>query len=457
VIDPTLAGSVIGPRGRHLDRELPMPLARARHHGLTLLAALILTVAAPAQDPGASGDPPADLRVSKSLAKRLVKDWLYGSEKRHTSAFTNLLRARSEDRVNVAAALSARKFKPPKMSRKQRKERVREETVKLTESPLGEGRFLIHLPTKYNGKKPYPLVFRLHGSGGDGNGYSQVWASVPTADEFIAVTPTIPSSDRISWSQKGAAELLDLAYQHMLANYNVDTDRVYLAGYSAGGGAAFFYAQAWPHRFAAIFSRSRLWCKYDKDWDGCMAVLEYVPGFYVVGLDDKEDRVEGYRRAEAFFKKHGYPAEFRFEEGRGHEYVPELDREGFPFLLKHRRVAPPKKFHALFFDYSNYSPRQRTYFAAQYWLTATKFDPRGTRVEVRVEDNTVRIEGKGLVAGELRLNDQVVDLDRDVVVVLNGKEVHRGRVERSVRFLLEDFERTRDPKRLFWNRLAFKK
>jgi len=432
-----------------------MRFAHVRHHGLTLLAALVLTAAVPAQDPGAAGDPPADLRVSKSLAKRLVKNWLDGKERHRESALKALIRTRPEDRVNVAAALSARKFKPPKLSRKERKNRLRDVTLKLTESPLGEGRFLVHLPEKYNGKTPYPLVFRLHGSGGDADNYSQAWTSVPTADRFIAVSPTIPSADRIGWNQKGAAELLDLAYQHMLANYNIDTDRVYLAGYSAGGGGAFLYAQAWPHRVAAIFSRSRLWCKFHKDWDGCMAVLRYVPGFYVVGLGDKEDRVEGFRRAEAFFKKRGYPAEFRFVENHGHEYMPEFDREGFPFLLKQRRIAPPKEFHAFFFQYSDQSEKTRALFATQYWLTAAKFDPRGTAVTVRVEGNTVRIEGKGLASGVLRLNDELVDLDQDVVVMLDDKEVHRGRVERSVRFLLDEFERVRDPKRLYWNRLEF--
>jgi enterochelin esterase-like enzyme len=440
-----------------MDRELPIPFTHPRHYCVTLLAALALTAAVPAQVAGDCGVPPADLRVSKSLAKRLVKNWLYGTMKRRASAVETLIRTRPKDRMNVAAAISARNFQPPRMSRKERKLRDRIVTLKLTEGRLGEGRFLIQLPAKYNGKKPYPLVVRLHEGGGDGMGYAKSWTSVPTAEQFIAVTPTIPSGDRMSWVQRGSAELLDLAYKHMLAHYNIDTDRVYLAGHSAGGGAAFLYAQVWPHRLAAVFSRSLLYYKFDRDWEGCIAVLEYVPGFYVVGLDQREEEVEGFRRAEAFFKKHGYPAAFRFEEGRGHEYIKELDEDGFPFLLKQRRIASPKEFHAFFFAYSDDNRKRRAFHETQYWLKATNYNPRGTPVKVSVEDNTVRIEGKGLDAGVLRLNDGLVNLDQDVVVMLNGREVHRGRVERSIRFLLDEFERTPDPKRLWWNRLEFKK
>jgi predicted esterase len=434
-----------------------MSLPRPRHLGRLLLAVLILAASASGQTSGAPSDPPADLRISKSLAKRLVESWLHGPEKRRESAWRSLLRTRPEDRNHVAAALAGHKYKPPKESAKRRKELVRQETVKLEESPLGEGRFLIHLPKKYSGKKPYPLVIRMHGSGSDGDSYAQVWSSIPSADEFIAVAPTIPSADRMGWNQKGTSELLDLAYQHMLSHYNIDTDRVYLEGYSAGGGGAFYYAQAWPHRIAAIFARSRLWCKFHQDWEASMAVMEHVPGFYVVGLADQEDRIEGFRKAEAFFKKHRYPAEFRFVENRGHEYMNEHDREGYPFLRKQKRGPPPKRFETVFFGYSNQSEKERARFETQHWLTATKYDFRGTPVKVQVEGNTIRIDGKGLDAGVIRLNDQLVDLDQDVVVMLNEKEVFRGKVERSIRYLFEGYERRRDRGRLFWNQVVFPK
>jgi predicted esterase len=319
----------------------------------------------------------------------------------------------------------------------------------------------VQLPKKYKGKKAWPMVFNFHGSGDAGDSFSELWKGNPHADKAIAVTPTIPTEERMGWSGHGIRSFITEVYRYMLTHYNVDTDRVYFAGFSAGGAAAFYYPQSWPHLCAAFFARGRLWWNYKIMPYECTSVLRHVPGFFLVGLDDSEERVEGFRSAEAFYKEHDFNGVFHFVKGRGHEYMPEFDKEGYSYLLKHNRVKYPKSFDCLFFCYSD-RPEDLPHHSEQYWLKALKFEHGGTPCHVEVEGNHIIITapkgrfGRLLKKIRLHLNDEIVNLDEPVKVTVNDIEFFNEKLERSVDFLLDWFELHRDPRRLFWCPLELK-
>ena len=103
-------------------------------------------------------------------------------------------------------------------------------------------------------------------------------------------------------------------------------------------GAAFYYPQCWPHLCAGFLARGRLWWINNKMLDESMALLRHVPGFFVVGLNDKAERIEGFRTAETYFKDQGFEGVFHFRKGYGHEWIPELNEDGFNFLLNRKRI-----------------------------------------------------------------------------------------------------------------------
>lgn len=74
-----------------------------------------------------------------------------------------------------------------------------------------------------------------------------------------------------------------------------------------------------------------------------------------------------------------------------------------------------------------------------------------------MKDNVATIDAPRLEAGSLLLDDELVKLDEPVVVMLDGKEVFRGVVERDVKFLLDGYDALPDRRRLFWNVLDFKR
>ncbi|MBP6396945.1 MAG: T9SS type A sorting domain-containing protein [Saprospiraceae bacterium] len=123
--------------------------------------------------------------------------------------------------------------------------------------------YFIHVPSSYDGSKNVPLVFMLHGTGGDGEKYYDTygWKELAEKEGFLAVFPssgrykiidegeyktttkwnTMPDASYVF--QPGEVGLDDIKFlrrivYEMFDNYNIDTKRVYLNGFSNGGQMA---------------------------------------------------------------------------------------------------------------------------------------------------------------------------------------------------------------------------
>jgi len=129
---------------------------------------------------------------------------------------------------------------------------------------------LVYLPANYSPTgPPYPLVFCLHGDGEVGNGSSDgtltpsstnqlcyMFGSGPMqlihngstyfADQGVIVVQ--PQSDVGNGAAfdgtSGTINRVDLSMQYVLANYNIDHNRLYAMGLSAGAGGIIRYAYA---------------------------------------------------------------------------------------------------------------------------------------------------------------------------------------------------------------------
>ena len=127
--------------------------------------------------------------------------------------------------------------------------------------------FLVHKPTGYTGSEDLPLVVAMHGGFGSAtNLQNQSQLSVKAdASNFIVVYPEgVKSPANItSWNAGsccGYAEanniddvgFIDSLLDHMVANFAIDTDRIYATGMSNGGMLAYRLACEIPERIAAI-------------------------------------------------------------------------------------------------------------------------------------------------------------------------------------------------------------
>ncbi|WP_296623129.1 alpha/beta fold hydrolase, partial [Marivirga sp.] len=125
-------------------------------------------------------------------------------------------------------------------------------------SPAGTW-YYEYLPADYNGNsKDYPIMFFFHGLGERGN----VKGDLPEVARngppkyvknghdfpFILISPQL-KTNMGNWTPA----YMDEVVEHVLGGgLRVDLNRIYITGLSLGGGGAWYYAQSFPDKIAAV-------------------------------------------------------------------------------------------------------------------------------------------------------------------------------------------------------------
>ena len=111
--------------------------------------------------------------------------------------------------------------------------------------------FIMHVPLDYRGDQPFPLIVYLSGGGGLAYDGAANLGETLTHAGYLVLIPH--ASGNLWWEQKPTENVYALLLE-ILRSYNVDTNRVYLVGFSNGGTAALEFGTRWPDRFAAVAS-----------------------------------------------------------------------------------------------------------------------------------------------------------------------------------------------------------
>ncbi len=114
--------------------------------------------------------------------------------------------------------------------------------------------YLIHLPARYYAtQKKWPFLLFLHGAGEKGyNLESLKRHGPPKIVEKQKDFPFIVVSPQCQPHQYWNSAALMALIEDIIANYQVDTSRLYVTGLSMGGFGTWDLAIQYPERFAAI-------------------------------------------------------------------------------------------------------------------------------------------------------------------------------------------------------------
>lgn len=162
--------------------------------------------------------------------------------------------------------------------------------------------YLLFLPQAYDTNK-WPLMLFLHGRGESQGPLASVkkWGPPRRLEHgerlpYIVASPQCPPTE--SWAQPGQQALLVALLDHLVKEYHVDPDRIYLTGLSMGGFGSWRLAADHPERFAAVVPV----CGGGKPEDA--SKLKDLPIWVWHGVDDptvpfrrSEEMVEAIKKA----------------------------------------------------------------------------------------------------------------------------------------------------------------
>jgi pimeloyl-ACP methyl ester carboxylesterase len=308
-----------------------------------------------------------------------------------------------------------------------------------------------------SGKPGKTLFIGLHG-GGQGSGDAESAAGAMGGGGWWWIFPEVLEKTEHGWTDSGTEEFVMDLIEAAKRTARVDPNRIYITGHSMGGYGTWtlgaHHADVFAGGAAFAGAPSPIWRKGTTDQveaisDGILPNWFALRLHVYQSLDDKNvppaANIFATNRLKELQKEYGGGWDFRYEQvdGRAHAppaegYLPDLN-----WVAEAVRNARPKRFL-----WQPSLPWVRQF----YWLYWDRPE-EGALLEVKaVEGNAVEIlvhQGANDLSGlSVLLGPPLVDLAKEVVVRVDGKERFRGVVPRTISTLLMTLPRN-DPDLLF--------
>jgi hypothetical protein len=168
----------------------------------------------------------------------------------------------------------------------------------------------------------------------------------------------------------------------------------------------------------------------------------HVPVYVLEGTQDKNIRtISGPNALERILTRFGYDLTYREFGDRAHEGFQEHYPDVLRWLADRPRQVYPRE--VLRVPHPAIMPVARRV----HWVEA---DSRQALLRAKVAgDNRIEVTARWAREIRIYLHDRLVDLDREVEVWVNGTRAHRGKVNRSLRFALDQVRQLDDPGRIY--------
>lgn len=342
------------------------------------------------------------------------------------------------------------------------------------------------------GKRPdkgWPLFFQTHGGGGTDQKLSgphgwevntmdwkaQIGVCLFSLPEGMYFVPRMANDNKGRWWMKHNHIAFDKLIRRAILFRDVDPNRIYMMGISEGAYGTEAMTPFWADRFAG----------------GCAMAGGAGGGERFYNLRNtpfRSDNGSGdtmFKRIELAEQAHDYLASLRkmdpggydhslaIQKGRGHG----IDYQPGPAWIA-GKVRKPHPARICWFNFA-LDGQRRTDFS---WLSLAKAPERDTLITAEVDrpknriaitarinppevkdevpvyaqstpppvENRIPYTGNTLT---VHLNDDMLDLDKPVSVIVNGKEAFSGKVARKADQMADDIARHGDPGRIFPGRV----
>ena len=289
------------------------------------------------------------------------------------------------------------------------------------------------------------LYISLHGGGGAPKRVNdRQWENqkqLYTPDEGVYLAPRAPTNAWNLWHQPHIDELFDRLITNLIVLENVNPNRVYLMGYSAGGDGVYQLAPRMADRFAAAAMMA------GHPNDASPLGLRNI-GFTIhVGGRDA-----AYKRNDVAAEWSQKLAKLKAEDPQGYQHLVKIHAEKGHWMDREDAVAVPwmAEFCRDPWPTRVVWKQDDVTHDRFYWLAVpTGAAQNGTHVVAERNGNTIAIESADVADLLLRCDDRMFDLDKPVTVTWDGDQVFHGRCRRSLRTLAKTLHELGDPEMIF--------
>ena len=313
---------------------------------------------------------------------------------------------------------------------------------------LSHGKYKMPFTYKIFGDKPVDgrsLYISMHGGGATSDEVNnKQWDNqlkLYAPKEGVYFVPRSAVNDWNMWFQSHVDTLFDLIIQTAVVEWDVNPDKVYLLGYSAGGDGSYRLSPRLADRWAAASMMA--------GHPGGVSPLNLRNIGFMLWMGANDKAYDRNLQAAKFGKlldelqqadPAGYVHETRIVEGKGH-WMEHVDTIAIPWMAKFRRNPCPAKIVWRQDDVPHDS---------FYWLSVPASDAKeGNCVIVERRDNTFIISKNDYKTLSIGLNDKMIDFNKPVKIILNGNVIFNDKVERTIGDLYRSITKRKDKGLIF--------
>ena len=297
------------------------------------------------------------------------------------------------------------------------------------------------------GEDGWSLFISLHGGGGTTESENnRLWNRHKTLYELedgILFTPRSPSNTWNMWFQSHVDTFFNRIIQNMIAFHNVDPNKIYIMGRSAGGDGIYQVAPRMADRFAA----AAMSAGHPND----SSPLGLRNTAFTIHMGENDSL---YNRNDMAVKwgndlrklneedPEGYRYYIKIYKNKGH-WMDNLEASALDWMSDFIRNPYPSK---VVWKQGNVLHKRF------YWLRNE--DPSfGDLIECNIDDQIITVLSSSSSKITIQLNDDLVDMDREITVNYLGRQLFKGFVYRDIDIIERSIREYGDPKSVYYGEI----
>lgn len=326
--------------------------------------------------------------------------------------------------------------------------------------------YYVQLPPEYDPYRKYPAIISLHGELSTPQMQIDWWAGAINEkgkrnghagrNGYIIISPawTLETARQYDYSGSSHGAVLGCLHDAN-RHFSIDTDRVFISGYSMGATAAWDIAAAHPDLWAGVLAVGPM---VDKFLVFCGHNARYVPNYFVFGQYDGNLLVLNSSAMLNKYFSRSYDTTIVEYLGRGHEDFQDEILRMFDWMKRKKRDFNPEKFECKFMrSFDNFFWNLELYeLPAQMVADPVIWPPAKGTIASTVTFTIRKKAGISIKTAAARavvwLNPHIVDFDKKISILINGRKIDTGGdfIEPSLETLLEDVRTRGDRQNPFW-------